>query len=93
MADFGQFPDTRTREDFRQKTAPLTDEQLLKLAHRFEDASRHIQGFLYEPNHVIRDLRKLPGEQVIWRERAEEQEAFENQMLIERMRFAMEDAP
>ena len=67
----------------------VTDAHLLRLARRFHDAGSYVQGFLYEPDHVIRDLRKSPGEQEIWRGRSAV--AFDDQLQIEYMRFALED--
>jgi hypothetical protein len=73
-----------------RSTIEISDQELLRLANRYDDACRHIVGFLYEPNHVIRDLRKLPDKQVIWREKAEYEQAFRDQLRIEYMRYAME---
>lgn len=50
-------------------------------------------GFHYPPHNVIRDLRKPPPEQIIWREWDTEREAFEDQMKVERMRYALEFLP
>lgn len=76
-----------------QTTEPRTDAELLRLAERFDYARQVIQGFHYPPNRVIRDLRQPPEGQIIWREAAEHEEAYWDQLKVEYMRYALESPP
>lgn len=59
------------------------------------DRTDRIQGFSYNTDHVIRDVYKAPGEQVIWRLSKEvpgSEDKFYHQCRIERMRKVLEAA-
>lgn len=59
------------------------------------DQVDRIQGFSYKTDHVIRDVYKAPGEQVIWRLSKEipgAEDQFYRQCRIERMRKVLEAA-
>lgn len=59
------------------------------------DQIDRIQGFSYNTDHVIRDVWKSPGDQVIWRLSKEipgAEESFYRQCRIEKMRKVLEAA-
>jgi hypothetical protein len=70
-------------------TVPPTDAQCLTIADAWENSARHIQGFTYGSEHVIRDLRRRPGQQLIWSGPSDDREAFDRQIRVERMRLAL----
>ena len=74
------------------KTTKLSDDKLYEIAIRKYKAQEAIQGFLYGEYHVIRDLRKPSNEQEIWRRKDEagSRQAYEEQLQIEWMRYALE---
>jgi len=66
------------------------DDQLADLHRGLETARRNVQGFLYGQTYCIRDVTKPPLQQTLWA--GQDKDAFERQLGIEHMRYALNAA-
>ena len=66
-----------------------TDRQCEAAVRAYGAARSYLQGFHYPPRLVLRDLRKAPGEQEIWRGPETDHGALEDRIEIECMREAL----